>query len=81
MDTKQSHQVEQIQRAVKILGSKAALARAVSKTQPLIWQWCAGRRPVSARHCLLIEKATAGQVTRYDLRPDVFGEPSKKRAA
>ncbi len=32
---------------------------------------CAGRVP--AERVLAIEAATHGKVTRYDLRPDVFG--------
>lgn len=35
------------------------------------WRKC-GRAP--AARCLDIERITAGRVTRYDLRPDVFGQ-------
>lgn len=35
-----------------------------------------------AHHCLAIEEATGGKVTRYQLRPDVFGPaPNGKGAA
>lgn len=32
------------------------------------------RQKVPANRCLAIEEATAGKVTRYQLRPDVFGD-------
>lgn len=38
--------------------------------------------PVSPKHMAAIEAATGGHVTRYDLRPDIFGPaPRKRRAA
>lgn len=63
-----------IQIAVDRAGSQAALAKAISVPPALVWQWLNGRRPVAARHCIPIETATSGAVTRYDLRPDVFGQ-------
>jgi DNA-binding transcriptional regulator YdaS (Cro superfamily) len=63
-----------IQAAVENIGSQGATAQAIGVTQPLVWQWCNGKRPVAAHHCVAIEQATGGEVTRYDLRPDVFGE-------
>lgn len=71
-----------IQLAVAAVGGQAQLARALSAERPedapipaaLVWQWVQGRRPVAPQHCLPIEKVTDGKVTRYDLRPDVFGE-------
>jgi DNA-binding transcriptional regulator YdaS (Cro superfamily) len=32
------------------------------------------RRGIPPEHCLAIQKATKGEVTVHDLRPDVFGE-------
>lgn len=32
------------------------------------------RNQVPAIHCLAIERFTSGQITRYELRPDVFGQ-------
>lgn len=71
-----------IRRVVEIAGGQGSLAKAISVTQPLVWQWCNGKRPVAAHHCVAIETATGGQVTRYDLRPDVFGPaPQGQEAA
>jgi len=50
--------------------SQTELAAAVGVSQPMMWQWANGRRPVPARHCPAIERATGGLVTRGDLRAD-----------
>ncbi|MGE8637449.1 YdaS family helix-turn-helix protein [Achromobacter sp. UMC46] len=47
----------------------AALARRVGVSPALIYQWRTGRRPVPVQHCVPIEHATSGAVTRRDLRP------------
>lgn len=62
-----------IKRAVEAVGSQAALSRAICAPPALVWQWLDGRRPVAPKHCIPIETATAGAVTRHDLRPDIFG--------
>lgn len=59
-------------RAIEIFGSQQALADALAIRSPSISGWRqAGRVP--AERCAAIEKLTNGQVTRHDLRPDVFG--------
>lgn len=42
-------------------------------TQALISQWEKGSTKVTAERVAKIEEATAGAVTRHDLRPDIFG--------
>lgn len=59
--------------AVNAVGGQVALAKQLGVNPSLISQWVTGRLKVAARHCLSIELATVGAVTRYDLRPDVFG--------
>lgn len=46
------------------------LAGAVGCQSQLIWQWARGVRPVPLDRCVPIERATAGAVRRWDLRPD-----------
>lgn len=76
MDTKQ------IDRARTLSGGTVALARKVGVRPATVSEWVSGRRPVPAERCLSIERATNGSVTRYDLRPDVFGEaPQSEEAA
>lgn len=48
----------------------ASLARKLSVTPVLISQWRTGARQVPLERCVSIETATAGAVTRKDLRPD-----------
>jgi DNA-binding transcriptional regulator YdaS (Cro superfamily) len=51
-------------------GSQAALARAVKVPRQLIGTWGRGERSIPIRHCLPIERATRGEVMRWDLRDD-----------
>lgn len=66
--------MQALERAVKIAGGQTALAEKIGKTQPQIAMWLK-RRTVDPTACIPIETATDGAVTRYDLRPDVFGPP------
>ena len=55
---------------------KRALAAAVGCSEGYLWQMASnwrGKRP-SAELAAKIEQATAGEVTRPELRPDLFGE-------
>lgn len=70
-----------IERAVDLVGGQKALADALKIKPAMVWQWVNGHRPVAAHHCLPIEQATSGAITRHDLRPDVFGAPSAEKAA
>lgn len=51
-------------------GSLGKLAREINVNLPDLSAWANGKRPVPIHHCLAIEKATNGEVTRKDLRPD-----------
>lgn len=58
--------------AIQVLGSQAALARHLGIRPQAVQQWTiTGRAP--AQRCLAVEHATRGSVSRYALRPDVFG--------
>lgn len=54
------------------MGSQNALADALGIRAPSITGW-KNRNKVPPRRCLAIEQATGGAVTRYELRPDVYG--------
>lgn len=73
-----------LERAAKILGGQGAVAEAIKAAHPdstvkqqTISYWLKrndGRLP--AEYCVAVEYATAlkgNPVTRYELRPDVFG--------
>ncbi len=67
-----------IEEAIRIVGSQSGLATAIQPKHPKVkqqhvWKWLrAGKIP--AEYVLAIEHATGGKVTRYQLRPDVFGQ-------
>ena len=50
--------------------TQLALAKAIGAAPSFVNQWVSGARPVPAASCVSIEQATAGAVTRKDLRPD-----------
>jgi DNA-binding transcriptional regulator YdaS (Cro superfamily) len=47
------------------------LAEVMQVPPPLVSQWRTNSRPVPAERCPEIEKATSGEVTCEELRPDV----------
>jgi len=62
-------------RVIDIVGSQTELALRLGVKQPSVNNWKIRRR-VPAERVLEIEKLVGGQVTRYEMRPDVFGNPS-----
>lgn len=60
-----------IQRAIKAAGGQTALARVLEVTPQAVQQW--GKTVAPPERCIAIEKAIDGAVTRYELRPDIFG--------
>jgi len=64
-----------IARAIDEAGGLTELARKINvETPQVIVNW-RNRGRVPAERCIDIEAATEGKVTRYELRPDVFGDP------
>ena len=69
-----------LDRVIEICETQAELARRVKERghpalkQQHIWNWIhrAGG-VVPAEYCLAVEDSVDGEVTRYDLRPDVYG--------
>lgn len=55
-------------------GQGVALARTLGVSQPTVSDWCTGKKRVPVERCLPIERATAGAVTRKDLRPEDWAE-------
>lgn len=74
--------VPALERAIQILGSQAALAGAVGVTQQAVSYWLRNGGKVAAEFVLPIERATESQVTRTELRPDLYpSEPAATDAA
>lgn len=61
--------------------TQKALAERLGVSQGLISQWVNGSQVIMAERAKAIEEATAGAVTRHELRPDLFDAPRKGRAA
>jgi DNA-binding transcriptional regulator YdaS (Cro superfamily) len=63
-----------IARAARLAGSQSALASLLGVSPQAVQQWVEKGHPPPER-CLAIERAVSGAVTRFELRPDVYGEP------
>lgn len=64
-----------IKKAIKLAGSKSALARVLGiSPQALDQQLRNGG--ILPHHCIAIEKKYPGDITRYELDPDHFGVES-----
>lgn len=61
-----------IQKAIDVLGGQRQLGDSIGVQVAQVWQWTNAKRPVPIEHCVAIEKATKGAVTRQELRPDDF---------
>lgn len=59
-----------IAKAIEICGSQSELARASNSTQPSVRLWLEGGK-MDVKYIPKIIKATNGEVTARDLRPDV----------
>jgi DNA-binding transcriptional regulator YdaS (Cro superfamily) len=59
-----------IDKAADIVGSQTALAAVLGVSKGAVSQWKDEDRRVPAAHCVAIERATGGAVTRRELRPD-----------
>lgn len=54
--------------------SQKAFGESIGSSQSAVTHWINGRYKVPPEKWLAIEKVTDGQVTRADLRPDLFLE-------
>lgn len=63
-----------LKRAVQKFGSHGAAARAIGVSQQAVTRKMNNGGRVPAEWCLPIERATAGEISRHDLRPDLYPE-------
>jgi len=68
--------MDALEQVIEILGSQEALASNLKIRSPSISEW-RKRGRVPAERCLEIERLTDNRVTRYELRPDVFGKQER----
>ena len=62
---------KQLKKAIRIIGGPVALSKIIGGiTSQAISQW----EKCPPGHVLAVEKACKGKVSRYKLRPDIFGK-------
>ena len=61
-----------LETAIRLAGGVPAVAKALDISQPAIHRWRARGKPPADR-VIYLERASDGKVSRYELRPDVFG--------
>ena len=67
---------EALDRAIDVLNGQTNLATSCGKKQGHVSYWIEKGR-IPSEHCIAVELATTSigkPVTRYELRPDVFGD-------
>jgi len=76
MNTEQTNETLQpLENAVEIVGGQSALARLCGLKQGHVWAWLNKSGKCPAEYVLNVEEATAGVVTRHQLRPDLYPAP------
>lgn len=60
-----------------ILGSETAIAAAIGKRQQSVNGVFRRGKPAPAEWCIPLEEATGGKITRHQLRPDLYPEPTQ----
>ena len=63
---------EALNKAIAIVGGQTQLARLLGVKQANVWHWLNKADRVPGEYVLAIEKATGGEVSRHDLRPDLY---------
>lgn len=71
---KRQEMAHELERAINEVGSAAELSRMLGIKPSAICPW--ERCP--AEHVMEVEYRTEGKVTRYQLRPDIYGEDPRK---
>jgi DNA-binding transcriptional regulator YdaS (Cro superfamily) len=69
-----------IDKAIKKAGGLSALADKLGIRPQTVWNW-QDRGKVPPDHAIAVEEATEGAVTRYELRPDIFGKDPERAGA
>lgn len=71
---RRSFNVNEIQRAVSILGSRNALAKKINISYQTVSDWINDKKTPSLESCVKIERATEGQVKIKNILPDLLGD-------
>jgi DNA-binding transcriptional regulator YdaS (Cro superfamily) len=76
MDT---HDMSPLETALELIGGTVAAARKLG-VKPAAISQMRKRGQAPSNRCVRIEELTNGRVTRYQLRPDVFGQAPPGKA-
>lgn len=63
-----------IRRAIDLAGGVQSVSTACKLSKQAVYKWINGTVP--ANRVLFLEQATAGRVTRHELRPDLYPHES-----
>ena len=63
-----------IEKAIELAGGTSALAKLIGVNSPQVVSNWVARKRVPPKYCAAVERATEGQVTRQDLRPELWGD-------
>ncbi|MNJ71009.1 hypothetical protein D3C77_675080 [compost metagenome] len=69
-----------VEMVVRLAGGQAELARRCNTSQPRIWQCVHRNQRVPADLVIPFERAVDGQVTRHQLRPDLYPDEGSTAA-
>ena len=70
-----------LKRAIEITGSQRKLAEAIGCSQQHVSFLMHHAKTLSGEIAVKIERATDGQITRHELRPDLFEPPVEAGSA
>lgn len=62
---------------IEYLGGASAVGCLLGITSQAVSQW----RVIPVARALQLEKLTENKVSRYDMRPDIFGQPPRELTA
>lgn len=68
-----------IAQAVEVAGGVSKLADMLGQKRGTVWAWL-DRGQCPPNFCVPIEEAISGKVSRYELRPDIFGAQQRAKA-
>lgn len=57
-----------VRKACELVGGPSKLAEKVGVSRQMLYEW----EKITAEYVLPIEAATAGQITRHEMRPDLY---------
>ena len=72
MTQQHDNPIEALMRAIEWFGTQEAMAEKLGLHQSNISAALNGNRKLSVQNAVLIDNATVGEVTKEELRPDIF---------